>query len=61
MKLNRKSWPETVVVNIQPFTGRNYIENIEVVYDPIDRLYVPLEKRAKSNNSYTEYDLREVK
>lgn len=58
MKLN-KYWPETTVARIQPFTGKTYIDNTEVVYDPVDRLYVPVEKRVNPIKGYTEYDLRE--
>lgn len=60
MKLSDKYWPETTVVKVQPFTGKTYIDNTEVVYDPIDRLYIPLEKRGRLNHVYTEYDLREI-
>ena len=60
MKLSRKIWTENTVVKVQPFTGRNVIEGVEVVYDPIDKRYVPLEKRQNVSQSYTEYDLREI-
>lgn len=59
MKSNRKIWPETTVVKVQPFTGRTFIDGVEVVYDPIENHYVPLEKRPNAVRSYTEYDLRE--
>jgi hypothetical protein len=59
-KLNRASWPENTVVKVQPFTGKTFIGNVEVIYDPIDRVYSPLEKRSIRSRGYTEYDLREI-
>jgi hypothetical protein len=59
-KLNDKNWPEDTLVKVQPFTGKTYIGNIEVVYDPIDRCYIPIERRCYVRNIYTEYDLREM-
>jgi hypothetical protein len=29
------------------------------VFDPIERVYVPVEKKGVRKNGYTEYDLRE--
>jgi hypothetical protein len=59
-KLNDKKWPEDMVVKVQPFTGKTYVDNIEVVYDPIDRCYIPIERPCYARNNYTEYDLRET-
>jgi len=39
-----KSWPEATVAKRDPYTGKLTIDGIEVVFDPLDRVYVPREK-----------------
>jgi rRNA processing protein Gar1 len=58
-KLSKTNWPESTVAKVQPFSGKTFIGNVEVVFDPIERVYVPVEKKGVRKNGYTEYDLRE--
>jgi hypothetical protein len=59
-KLNNVSWPETTVVKVQPFTAKTFIDNVQVVYDTLNRVYSPVENKTTRINGYTEYDLREI-
>lgn len=58
-KLNKATWPESTVVKVQPFSGKTFIGNVEVMFDPIERVYSPVEKKGTRKVGYTEYDLRE--
>lgn len=57
-RLSEKKWPETTIVKLQSFTGRTFVDGIEVVFDKIDGNYSPIE-RPVYIRQYTEYDLRE--
>lgn len=55
---SNKSWPETIVVSTQRYTGKTFIEGTEVVFDNLSRTYVPVEKKTVLPSEYREYDLR---
>lgn len=57
MSLN-KSWPSDTVVRTEKFSGKTFIKNVEVVFNPIEQKYVPVEKKTFLPGKYVEYDLR---
>ena len=56
---DKMTWPESTVAKVHPFSGKTFIGDVEVVFDPIERVYSPVEKKRYRKVGYREYDLRE--
>lgn len=39
-----RTWPEKTVASRDPFTGKLTIDGTEVIFDPVDKVYIPREK-----------------
>lgn len=41
--IGRFIWPETTVATRDKYTGKLTIDGVEVIYDPVDHVYIPRE------------------
>lgn len=57
--MSAKTWAWDTVVRMEKYTGKMFIGNVEVIFDPTLQIYLEKTKKVAKRNGLTDYDLRD--